>query len=113
MSDPLSITAHIAAIATLTHANGKALHGINRDIHGTPKSFLDLTTDREALQAALSALKAEFEGNGRMRLYQKLGLDLRLKVAPMLAASSSQKLELMSHSHNGHTSFRDTVKLQF
>jgi hypothetical protein len=120
MSDPLSITASVAAIATIAYASSKALYEIIRDIHDAPKLFLNLTIDLEALQAVLTALKTEFEGNGRDAALSEAQRSCLKELGPSLRGCSnacdkfkSRLQELMSNSHDGHTSFRDRVKLQF
>jgi hypothetical protein len=120
MSDPLSITASVAAIATLAYASSKTLYEIIKDIRDAPKSFCELITDLEALQDVLNALKAEFEGNDRDATLSEAQRSCLKELGPSLRGCSdvcdqfkSKLEELMSHSHDGHTSFRDRVKLQF
>lgn len=120
MSDPLSITASIVAIATLAYASSKALYEIIKDIQDAPKSFLDLNADLEALQAVLNSLKAELEGNGRDAGLSDTQQSCLRELGPSLQGCSdacdqfkSKLVDIMSHTREGHSSFRDRVKLQF
>ena len=56
MSDPLSATVDVIAVAALAYASCKALYQTVKRIQDAPKTFLDLSTDLETLQGVLITL---------------------------------------------------------
>jgi hypothetical protein len=120
MSDPLSITASVVAVATLAYNSSKALYEITKDIKDAPKTFLDLKTDLEALQSVLNSLKTELNRKDRATalseaqrsVLEELELPLR-SCSDACDEFKSKLAKLLSRSGDGHTSFRDKVKLQF
>ena len=120
MSDPLSATVNVIAVAALAYASCKALHQTVKRIQDAPKTFLDLSTDLETLRGVLGTLgtKLNSEDNHHalpetLTSYIK---DLELPLKACSDACNQFKLKLdkvMSNSTDEHASFRDRVRLHF
>jgi hypothetical protein len=120
MADGLGIAASVIAVAGLAYSSSKMLYQVISDIHDAPMTFLNLKTDIEALCHTIHSLRQELEKKDKdaaLSEAQKLNLS-EIKPALEGCRDSCDKFKnkldkLMSNSKDGHTSFRDRLKLQF
>ena len=64
MSDPVSLTASVIAIAGLAYSSSKALYEVISAIRDAPQVFQDLNQYIAALSQILNALKTNLDGRG-------------------------------------------------
>ena len=120
MTDPLSVSAGIIAVVTLAYSSSKTLFETVKGIRDAPKTFQDLSTDLEGLQAVLGLLGASLDSGGEAGSFSEAQVSCLEHLATPLSACSDVcsefklKLEKSTrHSSDTHTSFRDSFKLQF
>lgn len=120
MTDPLTVSAGIIAVVTVAYSSSKTLFEVIAGIHDAPKTFDDLRTDLGALQEVLGLLEARLDPGGQGGAFSEAQAScLEHLASPLRAcadACSEFKLKLdrlMGHSTDGHTSFRDRLKLHF
>jgi hypothetical protein len=120
MTDPLSITASVITIVTIAYSSCKTLYETVKDIRDAPQTFVDLTADLNALRQVLSSLSSKLDEDDKrdnLSAAQRTCL-IELKVPLEACADACEQFQLKlnkvrSHSSDGHTSFRDRVRLQF
>ena len=120
MTDPLSVSASVIAVATFAYSSSKTLFETLKGIRDAPKTFQDLSTDLGALQEVLGLLKARLDPGGQGGAFSEAQIScLEHLTTPLRACSDAcsefkSKLDgLTSHSNDRHTSFRDRLKLHF
>ena len=64
MTDPLSVTAGIIAVAGLAYSSSKALYELISTIQDAPQVFQELNQYISALSQILEALKTNLDGRG-------------------------------------------------
>lgn len=118
MTDPLSITAGIIAVAGLAYSSSQALYELISTIQNAPQMFQELNQYIAALSQTLEALKTNLDGRG-MRLSESQIACLQetkptLEGCDLACKDFKAKMEgLTMHSNDGRRSFRDSVKLHF
>ena len=118
MTDPLSVTAGIIAVAGLAYSSSKALYELISTIQDAPQVFQELNQYIAALSQTLEALKTNLDGRGT-RLSESQIACLQeakptLKGCDLACKDFKTKMEgLTIHSHDGRRSFRDSIKLHF
>jgi len=118
MTDPLSVTASIIAVAGLAYSSSKALSELISTIQDAPQVFQELNQYLAALSKVLEALKANLNGRDT-RLSESQIVCLQeakptLEGCDLACKDFKTKLKgLTIHSHDGRRSFRDSIKLHF
>jgi hypothetical protein len=118
MTDPLSVTAGVIAVAGLAYSSSKALYELISTIQDAPQVFQDLNQYIGALGQILEALKTNLDGRGT-RLSESQIACLQeakptLEGCDLACKDFNTKIEgLTTHSQDGRRSFRDSVKLHF
>jgi len=118
MTDPLSVTASIIAVAGLAYSSSKALYEIIPTIRDAPQVFQNLNQSIAALSQILNALKTNLDGRGARLSESQIaclqeakptleGCDLACKDFKTMMEG------LTAHSQDGRRSFRDSIKLNF
>ncbi len=120
MTDPLTVSAGIIAVVTIAYSSSKTLVETVKGIRDAPKTFQDLSTDLAALQEVLGLLGARLDSGGQGGPFSEAQISCLEHLATPLRACSNAcsefKLKLddvMCHSSDTHTSFRDRIKLRF
>ena len=118
MTDPLSVTAGIIAVAGLAYSSSKALYELISTIQDTPQVFQDLNQYIAALSQILEALRINLNGrNARLSESQIVCLQEMkptLEGCDLACRDFRTKIEKLTiHSHDGRRSFRDSIKLHF
>jgi hypothetical protein len=118
MTDPLSVTAGIIAVAGLAYSSSKALYEFISTIQDAPQVFQELNQYIAALSQVLDALKTDLNGRGtRLSESQIACLQAAkptLEGCDLACKDFKTKIEgLTTHSHDGRRSFRDSMKLHF
>jgi hypothetical protein len=118
MTDPLSVTAGVIAVAGLAYSSSKALYELISTIQDAPQGFQELNQSIAALSQILEALRTNLDGRGT-RLSQSQIACLQ-EAKPILEGCDhacknfKTKIEgLTIHSHDSRRSFRDSIKLHF
>ncbi|KAG9232932.1 hypothetical protein BJ875DRAFT_465450 [Amylocarpus encephaloides] len=118
MTDPLSVTVGIIAVASLAYSSSKALYELISTIQDAPPVFQELNQYIAALSQILEALKTNLNGRGT-RLSESQ-IECLQEAKPTLEGCDlackdfKAKMEgLTIHSHDGRRSFRDSIKLHF
>jgi hypothetical protein len=118
MTDPLSVTAGIIAVAGLAYSSSKALYELISTIQDAPQVFQELNQYIAALSQILEALKTNLDGRGT-RLSESQITCLQeakptLEGCDLACKDFKTKMEgLTIHSRDGRRSFRDSIKLHF
>jgi hypothetical protein len=120
MADGLSIAAGVIAVAGLAYTSSKMVYQVISDIRDAPQTFLNLNTDIGALYQTIHSLQQELEKEDKdaaLSEAQRLNLS---EIKPALEGCRdacdgfrAKINKLMSNTKDGHTSFRDRLKLQF
>jgi hypothetical protein len=118
MTDPISVTASIIAVAGLAYSSSKALYDLISTIQDAPQVFQDLNQYIAALGQILEALKTNLDGRGtRLSKGQIACLQEAiptLEGCDLACKDFKTKMEgLTTHSQDGRRSFRDSIKLHF
>jgi hypothetical protein len=118
MTDPLSVTAGVIAVAGLAYASSRELHELILTIRDAPHVFQDLNQYIAALSQTLSALNTNLDPR-RTKLSESQIACLK-EARPTLEGCNrackdfKTKMEgLTAHSQDGRRSFRDGFKLKF
>lgn len=119
MAEALGLAASIIAIATLAYDSSKRLFEILDGIQKAPKAISEPKTDIGALQQLLKSLSSEVEGTDDADLPDRFKKYLE-ELKPSLEGCTNACIQfeekiskITSHSDEKHTSFRDSVRLQF
>lgn len=120
MTNPLSICSGVIAVATLAYDSCRTLYEAVDAVKDAPKIIADLSKDLQTLQAVLHSLRSELDRQGAAQEMSEGQLSiLEGLTSPLQACSEACKefkvrlAKILSHSQDGHTSFRDQVKLPF
>ncbi|RFU25376.1 hypothetical protein B7463_g10962, partial [Scytalidium lignicola] len=118
MSDPLSVTANVVAVAGIAYSSSQALYELISTIQDAPQVFQDLNRYIAALGQILNALETNLGGRGA-RLSESQIVCLQqakpaLKGCDLACKDFKTKIDRLTvHSQNGRRSFRDGLKLHF
>lgn len=120
MTDPLSVTASVIAVAGFALSSSKLLYDTLCGIRDAPETFSTFKDEVGALQHIILSFQQGLEQqNDDVGLSDAQNLSLR-ELKPALEACSdccekfNRKIgKLMSHSTDGHVSLRDKIRLQF
>lgn len=118
MTDPLSVTAGIIAVAGVAYSSSKALYELISTIQDAPQVFQGLHQYLEALSQILEALKTDLDGRGTRLSKSQIACLQRarptLEGCDLACKDFKTKMEeLTTHSQDGRRSFRDSIKLRF
>ncbi len=113
MTDPLSITAGIIAVATLAYNSTKSLADFIDSLKDAPKLISDLKVDINATQGVIKSLKSLLENRDGSSLPNKLRVCLSSAKVPLedcQAVSKAFELKLKEWFHNSRW---DNLKANF
>ena len=120
MSDPLSVTASVIAVATIAYKSSQALYEVIDTIREAPDFFRALNLDVKALNDLLRLVADATEAKKQVASLTAAqtaclqALELPLYGCSQACKDFKAKLDkLMSHSNDRHTSVRDRIKLHF
>ena len=118
MTDPLSITASVVAVAGLAYSSSKVLYELISTIRDAPSVFQDLNQDISTLSHILNALKTNLSDRGATKGEAQLAcftaMEQTLQGCDLACRAFKEKVhDLTIHSQDGKRSFRDGVKLKF
>ena len=119
MTDPLSITASVIAVAGLAYSSAKTLNEVIRSFSNAPKVLQDIGRDLQILQNLLQALQQPLNGvpNANLSEDEKAcyeSLRPALQACKSLCDEFSAHLSKMtSHSQGDKVNWWDRARLHF
>jgi hypothetical protein len=120
MTDPLSITASVIAVAALAYSSSQLLYETISGIREAPETFMHLKTDLQTLSQTINSLQQGLKKSDTDAGLSEMQKSNLREIKPTLEACHNAcdafkgKVDkIMRHSKDGHTSLRDRLKLQF
>ena len=118
MTDPLSVSAGVIAVAGLAYSSSKALYELISTIRDAPQVFQNLNQYIAALSQTLNALKTNVDGCGAKLSVSQIAylqeVKPTLEGCDLACKDFKTKIERLTvHSQDGRRSFRDGIKLNF
>ena len=118
MTDPLSVSAGVIAVAGLAYSSSKALYELISTIRDAPQVFQNLNQYIAALSQTLNALKTNVDGRGAKLSVSQIAylqeVKPTLEGCDLACKDFKTKIERLTvHSQDGRRSFRDGIKLNF
>lgn len=118
MTDPLSVTASVIAVAGLAYSSSKAVYELISTVKDAPQTLRDLTENIKGLSQVLDTvaqshyLRTTELSNSQLACLQHAKPALEGCEAACKAFKTKME-RLTTHSQDGRRSFRDGLKLSF